>query len=33
MGEVRLGEATWPLVDKVIASIKRKVSASPAKSC
>jgi integrase len=33
MGEVRLGEATTPLVDKVIASIKAKVSASTAKSC
>ncbi len=33
MGEVRLGEATTPLVDKVIASIKKKVSASTAKSC
>lgn len=32
MGEVRLGEATTPLVDKVIASIKAKVSASTAKS-
>lgn len=33
MGEVRLGETTTPLVDNVIASIKRKVSASTAKSC
>lgn len=33
MGEVRLGEATTPLVDKVIASIKSNVSASTAKSC
>lgn len=33
MGEVRLGEATTPLVDKVIASIKSRVSASTAKSC
>jgi len=33
MGEVRLGEATTPLVDKVIASIKGKVSPSTAKSC
>ena len=29
MGEVRLGEVTTPLVDKVIASIKRKVSRTP----
>lgn len=33
MGEVRLGEATTPMVDRVIASIKKKVSASTAKSC
>jgi integrase len=33
MGEVRLGEATTPLVDRVIARIKVKVSASTAKSC
>ena len=33
MGEVRLGEATTPLVDNVIRSIKKKVSASTAKSC
>jgi integrase len=33
MGEVRLGEATTALVDKVIASIKGKVSPSTAKSC
>jgi len=33
MGQVRLGEATTPLVDKVIASIKAKVSATTAKSC
>lgn len=33
MGEVRLGEATTPLVDNVIGSIKKKVSASTAKSC
>ena len=33
MGEVRLGEATTPTVDRVIASIKQKVSASTAKSC
>ena len=33
MGEVRLGEATTPLVDKVIAAIKADVSAATAKSC
>jgi hypothetical protein len=33
MGEVRVGEATTPLVDNVIASIKKKVSSSTAKSC
>jgi hypothetical protein len=33
MGGVRLGEATTPLVDKVVASIKARVSASTAKSC
>jgi len=33
MGEVRLGEATTPLVDKVIAAIKDRVSAATAKSC
>jgi integrase len=33
MGEVRLGEATTPLADKVIASIRRKVSPATAKSC
>lgn len=33
MGEVRLGEATTPLVDKVIASINSRVGASTAKSC
>jgi len=33
MGEVRLAEATTPLVDKVIASIKRNVSAQTAKNC
>lgn len=33
MGEVRLGEATTPLVDKVIAAIKVQVSASTAKIC
>jgi len=33
MGQVRLGEATTPLVDKVISSIKARVSASTAKSC
>jgi integrase len=33
MGEVRLGEATTPLVDKVIAAIKTDVSAATAKSC
>lgn len=32
-GEVRLGEVTTPLVDKVIASIKRKVSPATGKSC
>jgi integrase len=33
MGAVRLGEATTPLVDKVIAAIKADVSAATAKSC
>jgi len=33
MGEVRLGEATTPLIDKVIAAIKVDVSAATAKSC
>jgi integrase len=33
MAEVRLGEATTPVVDRVIASIKKKVSPSTAKSC
>lgn len=33
LGEVRLGEATTPLVDKVIAVIKADVSAATAKSC
>ncbi len=33
MGEVRLGEASTPLVDKVIAAIKADVSATTAKSC
>jgi integrase len=33
MGEVRLGEATTPLVDNVVRSIQKKVSASTAKSC
>lgn len=33
IGEVRLGEATTPLVDKVIAAIKADVSAATAKSC
>jgi integrase len=33
MGEVRLGEATTPLVDNVVSSIKKKVSPSTAKSC
>jgi len=33
MGEVRLGEATTPLIDKVIARIKTNVSAATAKSC
>jgi integrase len=33
MGEVRLGEATTPLVDKVIGAIKVDVSAATAKSC
>jgi hypothetical protein len=31
MGQVRLGEATTPLVDRVIGSIKARVSASTAK--
>ncbi len=33
LGEVRLGEATTPLVDKVIGAIKSDVSAATAKSC
>lgn len=33
MGQVRLGEATTPLVDKVIGTIKRNVSPATAKSC
>lgn len=33
MGEIRLGEATTPLVDKVIGAIKVDVSAATAKSC
>ena len=33
MGEIRLGEATTPLVDEVIAAIKADVSAATAKSC
>ena len=33
MGEVRLGEATTPLVDKVVGSIKRRISPATAKSC
>lgn len=33
MGKVRLGGATTPLVDNVIRSIKKKVSAPTAKSC
>ena len=33
MGEVRLGEVTTPQVDRVIASIKRKVSPATARSC
>lgn len=33
MGEVRLGEATTPLVDNVVRSIRKQVSASTAKSC
>lgn len=33
MGEVRLGEATTPLVDKVVAKIKKEVSSATAKSC
>ena len=33
LGEVRLGEATTPLVDKVIGAIKVKVSPATAKSC
>jgi integrase len=33
MGQVRLGEATTPLVDKVVSSIKRRISPATAKSC
>lgn len=33
MGEVRLGEATTPLVDKVVGAIKSDASAATAKSC
>jgi integrase len=33
MGEVRLGEATTPLVDKVVGAIKSDVSAATARSC
>lgn len=33
MAEIRLGEATTPLVDKVVAKIKTDVSAATAKSC
>ncbi|WP_228266097.1 site-specific integrase [Microlunatus elymi] len=33
MGEIRLGEATTPLVDKVVGKIKTDVSAATAKSC
>jgi integrase len=33
MGNVRLGEITTPLVDKVVRSINRKVSPATAKSC
>jgi integrase len=33
MGDVRLGEATTPLVDRVVWRIKQKVSAATAKSC
>ncbi|MGH8892483.1 MAG: tyrosine-type recombinase/integrase [Actinomycetes bacterium] len=33
LGEVRLGEATTPMVDKVIGAIKADVSAATAKSC
>jgi integrase len=33
LGEIRLGEATTPLVDKVIAAIKTDVSAATARSC
>ena len=33
LGEVRLGEATMPLVDKVVGAIKAEVSAARAKSC
>lgn len=33
LGEVRLGEATTPLIDKVIGAIKADVSAATAKSC
>jgi len=33
MGEVRLGEATTPLVDKVIAAIKADISPATARSC
>lgn len=33
MGEIRLGEATTPLLDKVVAKIKTDLSAATAKSC
>jgi hypothetical protein len=33
LGEVRLGEATSPLVDKVISAIKTDTGASTAKAC
>lgn len=33
LGEVRLGEATTPLVDKVVGAIKADVSAATARSC
>ena len=33
MGQVRLGEATTPLVDKVVGAIKADVSAATARSC
>jgi hypothetical protein len=33
LGDVRLAEATTPLVDKVVAAIKADVSAATARSC